>query len=437
MPSSGSLCAATRALLLGVLVFFSSGAAFAQHGNHAPRTILTRPDAVDDKDQLKDFHEALAVEATSQQIAEFQALRKKTDTARAEIQKFLQPAKENSLTAAANFELDQSLETARSETKKFLDGFSEKQKSGLKELVRLLDHTDALLGDEERKLDQAFKSSPGSVAEHAAGLDKALQDFSSQQLALAREMSIVLATAQDVTFNLPVVKSAVTIGAQPVQITVSGQLQQTAAEAGKRTFRLEVIADLTDFQQNITQLLRASVDTANSCGERIAVRQAMLVPSTPASTLNLQLHYERWACFSIAGQTTSNELAESDGNTEIRLLPSIVNPGGLQLKSEFGRIDGTGMMVDALRSGDLGTQLRARVERAFLSALQPSTDLKTALPPSIEGSGTLETAKFEDEGAGELGILLQGQAQISDEQAQSLASQLNQRLSAQGSELAQ
>ena len=440
MLSSGSFSAASKLLLLGILLSLVSGAAFAQErGNHAPRTVLTRPDAVDEKDTLKDFHQALAVQATTQQIAQFQALRKRTESAKQEIQKFLQPIKEISLTATSNSELDQSLETARSETRTFTEGFSDKQKSGLKEHVRLLDRADTLLADEERKLDQALKVSPvpsGTVAQYAASLGKAIDDFSSQQLALAREMSIVLATANDVTFNLPAVKSAVTIAAQPVQVTVSGQLQQTAAEAGKRTFRLELIGDLTDFQQKITQLLQVSVNTENNCGERIAVRQAMLVPSAPASTLNLQLHYERWACFRIAGQTTSNELAENDGNVEIRLLPSIVSPGDLRLKSEFGRIDSNGMMADALRSGDLGSVLRAKVERAFLSALQTTTDLKTALPHSIEGSATLETAKFEDEGAGDLGIMLQGQAHISDEQAQSLASQLNQRLSAQGNEVA-
>lgn len=436
MLSSGILSAVSKPLLLGMLLFVASGAAFAQErGNHAPRTVLTRPDAVDEKDTLKDFHEALAVQATGQQIAEFQALRKKTEGAKAGIQKFLQPVKEISLTAANNSELDQSLESARSATRNFIDGFSDKQKSGLKEHVRLLDRADTLLGDEERKLDQALKMSPvpsASVSEYAAGLDKAIDDFSSQQLALAREMSIVLATANDVIFNLPAVKNALTIAAQPVQVTVSGQLQQTAAEAGQRTFRLELIGDLTDFQQKITQLLQVSVNTENSCGERLAVRQAMLMPSAPASMLNLQLHYERWACFRIAGQTTSNELAENDGNVEIRLLPSIVSSGDLQLKSEFGRIDSTGMMADALRSGDLGSVLCAKVERAFLSALLTTTDLKTALPHSIEGSATLESAKFEDEGAGALGIMLQGQVHISDEQAQSLASQLNQRLSAQG-----
>lgn len=431
MPSSRTCCIV---VFLGLLSF--SGVALAQRGSaRVPRNLLSRPDAVDEKDSLKDFHEALAVQATTEQIAEFQALLKTTDSAKSQLETFVQHPQPGTSTPA----LGQGVEAARSQTRKFIDGFSEKQKSGLKEQTRLLDRVDAALGDQQRRLDQSIESSsmqvPSSaqLPEIAASLEKALADFSSEQLALAREMGIVLANAQDVTFNLPAVKNTVAFDSEQVQITVSSILSQTSADAGKRSFRLEMMGDLSDFQQNITEILRAALKNDRACGERLSVRRAMLMPSSPASNLHLQLHYERWACLRIAGQNSTTELAESDGDAELSLLP-VQDPNGLQLKTELARIDASGMMADSLRTGDLGSDLREKVAQVFLVAMRSTTDLKSALPPALQGATTLQAAKFEDVGSGDLALMLQGEAQLSPEQAKSLAGQLNQTLSAEGNE---
>jgi hypothetical protein len=415
-----------NALLLGFL-FSCCGAALAQdHSNRVPRTMLTRPDGVDEKDTLKDFHRALAVQATSVQIAEFQTWLKATDSAKAQLQPFLPHPQPKASTSA----VDQALDDLRTQSKNFIDGFSEKQKAELKEETRLLDRVDNELIDHQKKFDQSFQSSSTSTAGVAAGdLEKSLDDLSSQQLGLAREMGIVLANSQDVTFNLPAARNTVTIANQPLQLTVSGILSETATDAGKRIFRLEIMDDLTDFQQNITDVMSAVVNNDNPCGERLSVRQANLMPAVPAGSLSLQLHYERWACLRIGGQTTPTELAENDGEVEIRLLPAI-SQGDLQLKTDFGRIGATGMMADSLRNGDLGSSLRDKVAHAFLSAMRAATNFK--LPPALEGS-KLETAKFEDDGAGDLTLMLQGATQLSEGQVKSLAAQLNQTLAAEGS----
>jgi hypothetical protein len=414
--------------LLGSLLPFAADAWAQRGGGHVPHNMLSRPDAVDEKDTLKDFHEALAVQATSEQIAEFQALLKTTDSAKSVSEKFVEhPQPGDSISV-----LNQALEGARSQTKKFIDGFSERQKSGLKEQTHLLDRADTALADQQKKLDQALQSSLPAVelSNDATAVDKSLADFSSEQLSLAREMGIVLANPNDVTFNLPAVKNTVTVGLQPLQVRVSSLLSQTAADPDKRTFRLEMMGDLSDFQQNLTEVLRAALNTNRTCGERLSVQRAMLMPSAPASALHLQLHYERWACLRLGGQNTSTELAENDGEVELRLLP-VMDATGLQLKTDFDRINASGMMADSLRSGDLGSDLRQKVAQAFLAAMRTATDLKTELPPALQGS-TLQTAKFEDAGAGDLALMLQGQAQLSEEQAKSLVSQLNQTLSAEG-----
>src|SRR5271157_808108 len=170
-----------------------------------------RPDGVDEKDTLKDFHHALAVQATSQQIAEFQTLVKNAEAAKTELQQFQQRSQErDAAESARDAALDQALEKARSETQKFIGGFSDAQKSGLKEIAKRLGKADSDLEQEEKKLDQSLQLAnvAGSeVASHAESLDKALSDFANQQLALGREMGITLATGQDLTFTLPSVNS--------------------------------------------------------------------------------------------------------------------------------------------------------------------------------------------------------------------------------------
>jgi hypothetical protein len=49
----------------------------------------------------------------------------------------------------------------------------------------------------------------------------------------------------------------------------------------------------------------------------------------------------------------------------------------------------------------------------------------------VQNSATLQSAKFRDLGVGGLSVVLEGQVEISNEQANQLASQLNQTLSAQ------
>jgi hypothetical protein len=65
--------------------------------------------------------------------------------------------------------------------------------------------------------------------------------------------------------------------------------------------------------------------------------------------------------------------------------------------------------------------------------MRGGTDFKTALPPAVQNYVTIQSAKFQDAGVGSLSVVVGGQVQVSNEQANQLASQLNQALSAQGS----
>jgi hypothetical protein len=459
MLRSGVSVSAITAVILGCALAHPVAAAAQRHdgggsstggGINGSVSGSNRPTGIDEKDAaLKDFQQTLAEQATSLQIAEFQALVKSTLAAQSELQSLLQQLRGASATpdSARRSTLDPALEDARNRNKKFQEGFSEPQKSGLKDIAKRLAKADSDLEQEEKKLDQSLdlKSPSPDLVAHAESLDKALTDFFNQQLALGREMSITLANAQDVAFTLSQVKTVVRIGRQTIPIAVSGVLSQIAAQGGQRTFQLELVADLSPLQQNITDVMRAQLETSATCGERLAIRQATLTPSAPATVLTLWLHYERWLC--TGGPRTATELAEGDGKAEFKLTttlgqpntgqpntgqPTLDAPNTLKVTAVFGRIDATGMFAEALRSGSLGDDLRDQVAQSVLSAVRAASDFKVALPPAIQNSAVLQTAKFQNWGAGGLSVVVEGRIELSNEQTTQLAAQLNQALSAQG-----
>jgi len=449
----GISLATTRALILAIALLACPIAATAQRhggGSSSPAgsgslSGYSRPTGVDETDSLKDFHQVLALQGTSQQIAEFQRLVKNSEAAQAELQALQQQLREEKAGSppARRDTLDQALENLRSETRKFQESFSPAQKAGLKEVIKRLAKADFDLDQQQKRLDQRLdqsldaRAASPELASLAESLDKALADFSNQQLALAREMSITLASGQDMAFTLPRVKSTVRIGRQPIPVAVSGVLSQIAAQGGQRTFKLELVADLSDLQQNISEILRVQLDKSETCGQRVGIRQATLTPATPASLLKVWLHFERWMCTRTPGQPassqqTSNELAEGDGTVEIKLTASVENPNTLKLTTAFGRVDATGMLAESLRTGSLGEDLRDQVAQLVLAAARAASDFKVTLPPAVQNSAVIQSAKFQDVGVGGVSVVLEGRIEISNEQAEQLASQLNQALSAQG-----
>ena len=172
-----------------------AGGTGLSQGNHAS--------GIDEKDDLKDFHEVLAVQATSQQIIDYVAMLKSTTAASEELQGLVaQLNKENNApeTGSRSKTLAQAIEKARSENKKFLEGFSDAQKSGLKEITKRLDKTDSELAQQAKALDQATeaKAAGPQMTSSAQGLEHALTNFQHAQLDLGEEMSIAIANSGQV-----------------------------------------------------------------------------------------------------------------------------------------------------------------------------------------------------------------------------------------------
>jgi hypothetical protein len=441
MPSKRAFFPAAKFLLVSVFLLLPGTAMAQHHGGHGMAGGgmpggSNRPTGVDEKDTLKDFHRALAVQATTEQIAQFQPLVKVSDAAQASLTAFLQQQSQVRPTGsgAIAVQIDQLLQNLRADNQKFVDGFSAAQKSGLKELLKKLGKAGSDLEANQHRFDESLDTkgiTNTGIQAQGDSLAKSLTDFSNQDLVLGREMGIVLAASSDETFELPEVKNSVLIGKQTIVVPLSGDLSQFASRSGQRTFNLRRVIDLSDLQEKITELLRAQTDSRDACGEHLAVREAMISSSTPASILTLVLHYERRSCLKVGGQSGWQELAEGDGSVEMKLTP-VVEKANVKVVSEFSKINASGLMNESLRSGILGEELREKLSQGMLTILETGVKFQGTLPLAIRDIATVQSAKFKDIGIGKLGVVLEGQLDLSDEQVSHLVSELNQAQFAQG-----
>ena len=436
-PRKGSVYLELKTVILGAALLACPYGVFAQHGGGghvgggtAGGSGLSggnKASGVDQKDDLKDFHQVLAVQATSEQVIAYIAMLKSTTTASEELQGLVeQIAKESTVAeiGSRGTTLVQAIEKARSENKKFLDGFSDAQKSGLKEITKRLVKADSDLAQQAKVLDQVVEAKAvGSSS--AQGLGHALTNFQHEQLDLGEEMSIGTAhNGQEFAFNLPPVKNSVTFANQPIEMITAGVISKGVAAGGQNTFKLELTADMSDLQHHITEVLRGQLDKADRCGEQIAIRNAALTPAEPASLVVVQLHFERWACF---GKGPGTEMAEGNATIEVKLTPVVGEDGTLRLLPEVRRIDAEGLVGELLRSGSLGDMLRDKIMESLLSIVRQGGDFKATLPPAAQSDAKLQRAQFEGTGSGKLMVVLDGEIRVSDEKATSFTTELKER----------
>ena len=383
---------------------------------------------------LKNFEHIMAVQATAEQKAAFESVLQDRQLATQELKAFregqaklLRVPQPDSV---ATF--DDAVETARTETQKFLTSFSATQKSELKDIIKKLTDTNSELDQEVKALDEAVRlpsANNDNVAVVTANLEKALGNFESEQLALGQQMSILPAPDQDLTFHFPQVTSTVEIGGQPISVAAGGAATRTSNADGRNLFSLELLADLSDLQGKITDILRSQLNRTPRCGERIEVQQALLFPRPAASLAVVHLHRERWIC--PPGVNSEQLVADSNATSEFKFSPFIGPDGGLHLASEISHVEAIGLLRDSLISGTLGTEFSQQINESLLSAARKAMDLKATLPSTAQNAVTINKAQFEDEGSNQLSLVLYGQLQFSDEQIKQFAAELKQSLTAQ------
>jgi hypothetical protein len=227
------------------------------------------------------------------------------------------------------------------------------------------------------------------------------------------------------------VKIPLNIKDQQVTIAASALITLLTKDRGVNTLKLELTADLSDLQQNMTGLLSSELNKDDRCGDRIAIEHAALTPLDPASLVIVQLHYERWACAKVLGKEENKRLIAGNATMQIKLTPAVEdNHTELRLVPEVGPIEADGSLGELLRSGTLGEMLRAKIQTEILSVMQKGTDLGATLPPAIQGHATIRNAQFRNAGSGRLLVILDGEVQITNEQLQALSNQVRERMAA-------
>jgi hypothetical protein len=232
---------------------------------------------------------------------------------------------------------------------------------------------------------------------------------------------------QDATLRIPPVKTTFNVENQPVTITATGTITLTARERDHVAFRLGLVADLSDLQQNITGVLRAQLDKSERCGEHVEIQHATLTPADPASVVTTQLHYERWACTKMFGKQTAHRLVGGNAVVQLKLTPMVKDGRTVRLQPELGAIQADGSLGELLRTGPVEQMLREKISHAMLSATEKGTNFSATLPLAAQGFAAVRSARFTDAGHGRLAVVLEGEIHITSEQAQLLKTQLQER----------
>ena len=417
---------------------------FAQHGGgggHIGGTAAgggglssgNRASGIENKDDLRDFHEIMAVQASNEQKAAYAAMVKSTATASAQLESFVALLdKQNNASEIAQRDKSfaDAIETARTLNKKFLEGFSEPQKSGLKEITKRLGKADSELAQQARSLDQQVEANAASsqMTVTARSVEGALTGFRREQADLGDEMSISNSNGNsDIAFNIPTAKNKINFADEVFSITTSGTISKPVAVSGQNSLAMELTADMSDLQQTIADVLHAKLDTSDRCGERITLQTAALTPQEPASLVVAQLHYERWTCATMFGRESMNEIVEGSATIEVKLIPAVAEDGSLHLSAKIDRIDAEGLVGDLMRSDALGNALRDRISDSVLSALQQGADFKAALPAGARSYATLQRAKFQGTGSGKLLAVFDGDIRVSNENLTAVTRELQER----------
>lgn len=231
------------------------------------------------------------------------------------------------------------------------------------------------------------------------------------------------------TFKIPPVNIPLNIKDQHATIVASGLITMVRKDRGINILNLEVTADFSDLQQNLTAMLASELDKDDRCGDRIQIEDATLSPLDPAGLLVVHFHYERWGCVKLFGKQEVKRLIGGNATIQLKLTPSVgKDHTELRLAAELGPIEADGSLGELLRTGNVGEMLRDKIQDAILSKVQKGLDLGAILPPVLQGSVTIQDARFRDAGAGRLILILDGQLQITNAQLQTLAKQLKSHL---------
>ena len=126
-------------------------------------------------------------------------------------------------------------------------------------------------------------------------------------------LAFAIQAASNDLLEIPATRLSLTIEHQAVAITTSGTIRRL--NPAEDLYAVAITADLSDFQQNLTALLKPQLDREDKCGDHVNLQNAAIVPSAgvpsagvPSAGANggsslatVQLRYERWGCVKALG----------------------------------------------------------------------------------------------------------------------------------------
>jgi hypothetical protein len=168
----------------------------AQHGGRGTGAGPTAPAPSNPtpNSDISDFNRAVALQATADQIAQFQRLKKSTQAARKDAQSLIQLSQNTSNPDSSRYaELSDAIDDARTNNLQFMRSLSASQQSGLKPQTKKLAKADVDLSKQSKALAHESEQRPidtKKIAGVVEKLDNALGTFQSEQTDIGKEMGI-------------------------------------------------------------------------------------------------------------------------------------------------------------------------------------------------------------------------------------------------------
>jgi ribonuclease D len=168
----------------------------AQHGGRGTGGGPTTPAPSNPtpNSDISDFNRAVALQATPDQIAQFQRLTKSTEAAKKDAQTLIQLSQNASNSDSSRYaELSGAIDDARTNNLQFMRSLSASQQSGLKPQTKRLAKADADLSKQSKALAHESEQRPidtKKIAGLVEKLDNALSAFQADQTDIGKEMGI-------------------------------------------------------------------------------------------------------------------------------------------------------------------------------------------------------------------------------------------------------
>jgi hypothetical protein len=182
-------------LLCQIVLLTCSSTLLAQRGGHSagrPSTGASNP--TPNTSDMTDFNRAIALQATPDQLAQFQQLNKSTETASQQAQNLIQAPNNASTPNSSRYtDLSDALDEAQTKLQQFVGSFSSAQQSGLKPQIKKLSKADSDVSKQSKDLAKELERSQIDDKKLVAiteKLDKSLTGFRTELVDLGKEMGI-------------------------------------------------------------------------------------------------------------------------------------------------------------------------------------------------------------------------------------------------------